>query len=323
MKRSVLIVGLGQIGLGFDLQLPADKFVYSHARAFHNHPAFCLVGGVDPDASKRAAFTAAYRTPAFESLEQAGDVLPVDLVIVATPTLTHYAIVCELLDLAGPRQAFLCEKPLSYDLVEAQAMLKEITDRNVAVYVNYMRRSEPGALEVKRRIASGEIASPIKGVAWYSKGFLHNGSHLFNLLEDWLGEMHSFSLIDSGRTLGDGDAEPDVKVRFNKGEVTFLAAKDENFSLTALDIVSKTGRLGYEDGGRFIAWRPIARDKELLGYTFLSSNLEEIPCDFKRYQYHVVDQLANALNGEAACLCGGQQALRTLEGMHSILESRK
>ena len=53
---SALIVGLGQIGMGYDLSLAPDQFVYSHARALSLNPEFKLVGGVDPDRAKRRDF---------------------------------------------------------------------------------------------------------------------------------------------------------------------------------------------------------------------------------------------------------------------------
>jgi len=51
-SRSVLIVGLGQIGMGYDLGLPPQN-VLSHARAFQNCPGFRVIGGVDPDPKER------------------------------------------------------------------------------------------------------------------------------------------------------------------------------------------------------------------------------------------------------------------------------
>lgn len=321
MSWSALIVGLGQIGMGYDLALAPETFVYSHARALSQHPAFKLIGAIDPGARERAAFTQAYKAPAHESLEKALVSQAVDLAVIATPTATHYGIVRDLLNLAHPK-AILCEKPLSYSLDESRRMLQLCEEKNVALHVNYMRRSEPGAMEVKRRIDNGEIAAPVKGVVWYSKGFLHNGSHFFNLLEDWLGSMHGFTLLDAGRTLPGGDAEPDVRVTFQKGEAVFLAAKDENFSLNAIELVAENGRLRYENGGRHIEWTSVERDKDLKGYTFLAPRSEEIPSELDRYQRYVVEQLANALSGKGARLCAGAQALRTLDAMHSILESR-
>ena len=192
----------------------------------------------------------------------------------------------------------------------------------VLLYVNYVRRSEPGALEVKRRIDCGEIQEPMKGIVWYSKGFVHNGSHTFDLLEDWLGDMKDFSLIAPGRSLPSGDAELEVRVLFEKGEVIFMVAKEENFSLNSIELVAKNGRLRYENGGRSIKWTPIECDNALKGYTFLAETSEEIPSEFNRYQHYVVEQLAKALSGKPSSLCKGRQALQTLDSMHSILKSR-
>jgi hypothetical protein len=41
-----------------------------------------------------------------------------------------------------------------------------------------------------------------------------------------------------------------------------------------------------------------------------------------RYQYHVADQLANALAGRQHTLCTGREALATIEAMHKIIHQR-
>jgi predicted dehydrogenase len=307
--------------MGYDLELAPDRFVYSHARALSSHPEFKLVGAVDQGFRDRETFKQVYKLPAYETLEQAIANETVDLVVLATPTTTHYELLRELLNISSPK-AVLCEKPLSYSIEESRQMLELCALKGVALYVNYMRRSEPGAVEVKCRIKNSEIAGKVKGIVWYSKGFLHNGSHFFNLIEDWLGEMRSFTLIDAGRSLPNGDAEPDIRVMFEKGEVLFMAAKDENFSLNAIELVADNGRLRYENGGRHIQWTPIERDKELRGYAFLASASEELPSKLNRYQHFVVDQLVEAFRGKTAYLCDGRQALQTLESMQSILKVR-
>ena len=64
-------------------------------------------------------------------------------------------------------------------------------------------------IDIKKRISSGSIARPIKGNVWYSKGFIHNGSHLVNLMEFWLGSVIKHSIISNGRFWNDKDPEPD------------------------------------------------------------------------------------------------------------------
>lgn len=71
MSIGVLIVGLGQIGMGYDFELDPKDYVYSHARAFSLHPEFHLVGGVDPDEKQRHGFVIGYRSAAFVDVETA------------------------------------------------------------------------------------------------------------------------------------------------------------------------------------------------------------------------------------------------------------
>ncbi len=49
-------------------------------------------------------------------------------------------------------------------------MVQAASAAGTLIVVNYIRRFEPGVLELKRRIASGELGAFYKGVQWYSKG---------------------------------------------------------------------------------------------------------------------------------------------------------
>ncbi|MBK7563237.1 MAG: Gfo/Idh/MocA family oxidoreductase [Propionivibrio sp.] len=307
MPFKALIVGLGQIGMGYDLSLDVEH-IYSHARAFTMHPDFELVGGVDPDVERRDAFERAYACPAYTGIDAALAAQTPDVVAIAVPTPHHQAALMEVLEHARP-QMILCEKPLTDDPGTAQSMVDACASRAVTLYVNYIRRSDPGAIEVGRRIACGLIEAPLKGVVWYSKGLRHNGSHFLNLLEYWLGPVGKMAEIQPGRLLKDGDAEPDLDITFERGRAVFLAAREEDFSHYTVELVAANGRLRCERGGARIEWQPIAKDERLDGYTRLSDLPEVIPSDMGRYQWHVADQLAAALQGRVAQLCTGTEAL--------------
>jgi predicted dehydrogenase len=320
-RTGVLLVGLGQIGLGYDLHLDSRRHVYSHARAFSQHPRFELLAGVDPDASRRQLLESTYGCPAYEHLDSALRLHPPEMVIIAGPTPSHGETLRRALAKSAPR-VILCEKPLSYDLSEARTMVQACADRQVQLYVNYVRRSDPGVIEVKRRIDSGEIGTPAKGVAWYSKGFLHNGSHIFNLLEHWLGPMESAQVLDPGRLWGGKDPEPDARVMFSKGTVVFMAVREEAFSHYAVELLTANGRLRYDRAGGSIAWQATHADPEFQGYTVLSPDVESIASGRDRYQWHVAEQLAAAIDGEDSSICSGSEALTTLEGLHTIIQMR-
>jgi predicted dehydrogenase len=321
MPNNVLIVGLGQIGMEYDLALDPAMSVYSHARAFSLHPAFKLSGAVDPAETQREIFESHYGQPAYSNIENALKVGDAGVVVIAASTVEHYRVLRTVLAHSKPK-AILCEKPLAYDLAEARQMVEACDCAGVKLFVNYVRRADPGAIDVKKRIESTEIAGPIKGFAWYSKGFLHNGSHFFNLFEFWLGAFIKAKVLDSGNRLDSQDPEPDVHVEFERGKVIFMAAWEEAFSHHTIELLSHTGRLRYEQGGEYIAWQPSIPDSNFSGYKVLKATPEIIENGMNRYQWNVVNQLSDALADKQNNLCTGRQALATLESMHQIINQR-
>ena len=320
MSAGVLLVGLGHIGMNYDLHLDRER-IYSHARAFSQHPSFDLIAGVDPDVQRCQLFERTFERPAYPDLDSALGHHHADLVTIAGPTRCHGEILRHVLARADP-EVVLCEKPLSLDVEEARTMVQACGAKGVSLYVNYMRRSDPGVIETKKRLDSGQIHTPVKGVAWYSKGFFHNGSHFFNLLEYWLGPMKHAEVLDPGRMWDGTDPEPDVRVVFSRGPIIFLAAREEEFSHYTVELLSPNGRLRYDRGGEEIQWHPTRGDPYFEGHTVLSSHAETIATGMDRYQWHVVEQLAAAIDGRDAHLCSGAEALATLESMHSIIEKR-
>lgn len=317
MTLKALVVGLGQIGMGYDSKLDPQTYALTHARAFQQHPRFSLVGGVDAGLSRCRLFEEHYGCPAYTDLKQTLQITRPDVIAIATPTPLHGATLRTILDFSEP-VAILCEKPLSYDLAEARLMVEECLARKCGLYVNYLRRSDPGVVEVKRRLKEAEIGSPVKGVVWYSKGLFHNGSHFFNLLQFWLGEMRDFKVIASGRLWDGMDPEPDVQVVFEHGTITFLAAREEDYSHYTVELVAPNGRLRVEQGGEKIIWQPAVRDMIADGYTVLSQAEERIETGMMRSQWNVVDQLAASLDKSSAQICSGAEALKTLESLEKI-----
>lgn len=320
MTLGVLIVGLGQIGMGYDLDLEAGH-IYSHSRAFSTHPAFHLIGGVDPEAQRRRTFEQRYRCPTYADVDAGLGRHQPHLVVIASPTRLHGDILHRVLGQSRPK-AVLCEKPLSDELDEARSMVQVCSEKGVSLYVNYMRRSDPGAIEIKRRLAAGEIEAPVKGVAWYSKGLRHNGSHVFNLLEYWLGSMESAQVLAPGRLWENADPEPDVRVTFSVGSIVLLAAREEAFSHSSIELLAANGRLRYDGRGEQIDWQPARPDPNFKGYFALSAQPETIASGMARYQWHVAEQLSAAVDGRNCCLCSGAAALATLESLQTIIDKR-
>jgi predicted dehydrogenase len=162
-----------------------------------------------------------------------------------------------------------------------------------------------------------------KGCVWYSKGFLHNGSHFFNLAQFWLGAMREARVLRCARMWQEIDPEPDVLVEFDRGSLIFLSAWEEAFSHYTIELLSTSGRLRYEQGGKVIEWQGLVADSNVRGYTRLAPVAETIETGMDRSQWHVADQLARQMAGLPANLCTGAEALRTLAAMHTIIEQTR
>lgn len=321
MVHSVALIGLGGIGMLYDVELPEAEYVLSHARAFSRHPDFELVGAVDPLAPMRAQFTEQYKAPAFSSVEELLSQCSPDVVVVASPTNTHLAIIDEVLLHCRPR-VILCEKPLAYSGSDAHTIVQHCHAKGVQLFVNYIRRADPGVMEVKTRIESGQIAPPFKAIVWYSKGLLHNGSHFFDLLTFWFGSATALKLIDPGPKAGEQDAEPDFRAEFARGAAMFCSANEENFSHYTVEIVAANGRLRYEQGGTII-WQAAGPHPTLGKYRQLQKAGEEIENDMNRYQYRVAEQLSRALMSTTHTLCTGDGGLATIDLLETLLKERE
>lgn len=316
------IIGLGKIGMMYDLAIDKTKAVYTHCRSLSIHPNFEIAFAVDPLSSQREIFSQNYKKPVYVDLESASKEGNIDVAVIANNTSAHFETIKQLLNHFEPK-VILCEKPLAYNISESFKIIDLCKKRNINLFVNYMRRADPAVIEIKNRIIFGAIKKDIKGVAWYSKGFLHNGSHFFNILEFWLGPLVDFNIINSGRSLDNGDAEPDVCVKFEKGEIVFIAAWEEVFSHYTIELLSSSGRLRYDSGGNFISWQKVINHPTLFQYKVLDNNPEIIVNEMDYYQSFVLDQLSFFLEGKSHTLCTGDEAMTTLINMDRILKRRK
>jgi len=314
------VIGLGNIGMGYDFNLPSCDYVYSHVRALQQNTNFQLIGAVDPDLELQQSFRALTGLPAYGCLKNLLVEMKPEVIIIAAPTSTHRSLLEEILGRYHPR-AILCEKPLAVTGEDSRWMYRACQDARVPIFINFIRRADPAVQEIRNRIAKGVIATPLKAVVWYSKGMFHNGSHFVDLMSYWLGSILSVRLISSGRNLGFHDAEPDFEINFQYGSAIYCSAMEENFSHYTVEMVASNGRMRYERDG-VILWQNIEKDQLFSGYSRLSDASEAIFGDVNRYQLRVLDELFLALRGEACSLCSAEDAAINMAWLEQLFQNR-
>jgi predicted dehydrogenase len=320
-RFSAAILGLGQIGQGYDYDASDDRLILTHASAYRYHEGFELVAAADPDPEPRERFVRKFGLPAYANLESLISGHRPEVFSICVPTGQHLQVFQEIIP-CGP-SAVLCEKPIALELSEAQEMVRLAEAYQVALLINYIRRFEPGGMALKEVVKHRECGDIHKGVAWYSKGIIHNGCHLIDFLRFLLGEVTDLQVLEKGREWRGHDPEPDVCLYFGDIPIYFLAAREECFSAGSIELLGTDGHILYRGGGENIEVRRTQPDPTFPGYRILNSEPQRLRSDMKRYQWHVLDHLYRHLTGQAALNGNSKSATETLAVIQKIIDTRK
>lgn len=286
---TAAVVGLGQIGMGYDYAEIETGRVLTHASAFQQHPGFKLIAGVSPDPDHRRRFQSRYALPAYTSVDDLYRGLQPDVVGLAVPTDLHLEVMTRIL--AHNPRAIICEKPLEESWARVEQIAEICRKSDCSVLVNYFRRFEPGVLEIKRNLEDGSWGNPLSGNVWYSRGLNNNASHLIDLACFLFGDISDIRVIRAGRSVLKNDIEPDFLLKAGGVELCFRAWPSENYALNAFELLLDRGRLRYDNSGHKISFAS-AQDNPLFpGKLSLGESESAIRNDLERYQWHVVNAL--------------------------------
>ena len=297
MTHSAVVIGLGNIGLGYDYNYDDSSVVLTHAGGFGSHPNFELAAGVDPDPSARLRFENKYHKPAYGSTAELFRHHAPEVVSIAVPTDMHLKMLKDVI--THRPKVILCEKPLAIDPAGGEEILRLSELHHCPILVNFIRRFEPGVIELRRRLASGELGEIVRGVVWYSKGLLNNGSHFIDLLGHLTGETPRIGSISSKQVISANEVKADFTLSLGKADIHFISTGHDYYVLDEIDLITTCSRIRYEQGGRKIKCFKSSRSKVFTQYNVLDEAETAIPTDFDRYQYYVTDALSSYLeNGK-------------------------
>lgn len=315
---KVLIIGLGQIGMLYDFELE-KKYIFSHARAFTENKMFSVIAAVDIDKEKRDKFSQVYNRYVYETIEEAVDQHNFDVVVISVITEAHYQVFLKLVTLCRPK-IILCEKPMSYNHFLAKEMITICATHHIKLFVNYMRLANKKLIEIKKDISLWRMSKPLKGIVWYTKGLINNGSHILNLLEYWLGSVTSSKVIREGRNISQFDCERDVLFKFGDSEILFLSWMEEFYSHYSIELLSEFGSLRYDCYYEEIEWKSSVEDSLHPKYRCLNKVPSVEKLNRETMQLEVVGEIVKALQGAEVNLCSGRQAFETLKSLNLIMK---
>jgi predicted dehydrogenase len=161
-----------------------------HARIFAGRPDTELVAIVGRTPDRVARRAAAYGTTAYTDIEQMLAETRPDLVSVSLPNEDHFEPTLELI---RHDVALLVEKPLVFNLDEADQLIDEAARRGLFFAINFNHRYAEAVQRAHRAIESGELGE-IVHVTWRFGGEANPGdSPHRNLIET---QCHGFDMLE-------------------------------------------------------------------------------------------------------------------------------
>jgi predicted dehydrogenase len=134
----------------------------NHARVWSEIAGVDLVGVADPSEAARESFTRGRNVQGFSSVAEMLERTRPDVLSVATPTGHHEETVATAVALGVH---VLVEKPVAPDVVGAERVAKLVRDAGVVAMVGHVERFNPALLELRRRLAAGQIGEAFQLVA--------------------------------------------------------------------------------------------------------------------------------------------------------------
>lgn len=307
MVYRAAILGCGRIGVLFDQ--PGHPHILSHAHALTTSPHFKLVGVMDTDPQQANEAAERWSTKSYASLDRLMNEEKPDVVCVCVPNQYHYEYLQELL--SYPLKAVIAEKPLTTDLETTTEIVQSYHQNNLPLFVNYTRCYDPMMRQVRDGIRNHEMGQLVHTVLKYSKGIMHNGSHMIAAANYLLGEYKVGYPVNAVVDYDRHDPTLGAVLQYEYCNPVFLAAGDErNFTVIEIDLLFEDGRFVFEQLG-FQFRRYIVREDPLYpGENDLYLD-EQGESGMKESLVNLWQQVFETIDHNAPVLCGGNLALQT------------
>lgn len=303
MRYSVAIIGAGNIASRFDL--PTTNKVLTHAHAVLQHEHYKLLGFYDIDYKKALEAADRWGTKAFSDMDKL--VNAADVCVCCVPDKYHASAISQI-SKHNPL-IIITEKPIADNYSDAiQLYENSLNKRSVAV--NYSRRFIPEFQTLKKSMT--QFGSLVKGVAYYGKGILHNGSHLVDLFRFFFGEIDYAKQL--GKKLNDyeDDTTFDAILSWGNSSIYLIGVDSRQVTVFETDLMFERGRIRLLDGGQKIE---IYEKKESIDYKgyYGYSLSKTIDIDYSDALVGLYDNIYNYLHGKEELLCDLSDGLRAIE----------
>ena len=306
-KYKAVIIGAGRIACGFDNR--KTKRVLTQAHAFLLHKKVELAGLFDTDKQKVKSASKKWGGKPFFDLDLMLAEIKPEIISVCAPDNLHFSILKKIVKYRP--KIVICEKPVTTNVADTEKIISLYKKNKIPILVNYSRRFDVAVQNLKRELSRGKYGKIIAASGVYSKGLLHNGSHLIDLALYLFGELEAAHSLFA---ISDYDKKDKTIAGFlqfrNCHQFYLLAADQRNYFIFELDIICEKARLRFVNEGYSLVVQTVKSDAFFSGYRILGAPKEratQLDCAM----YQMVNNVVDYLDGASSLISPIKNALIT------------
>jgi predicted dehydrogenase len=312
MKKKVLIIGLGKIGLLYDFH---NKYFLTHSKSFYYNKHFKIVGGVDKSVLCRKLFNKRYKKRVFSNYKVAATITNPDLFVVSTPSDSHYKIISYLIKKYNSK-IIICEKPFTNSLNNAQKILNQAKKKKINVFVNYTRTSD---ILMKRLLINLGFLKNKNNIAniFYTGTVMEGASHFINFLQSVFGDVIKIIVIEKKLFY------IDFKLYFKNITIYFFSSNLRNNYVNECNFYSNKYQLSIFNGGfSFVLKKKYRNSIYNDSSVFYKTIKDKKNIFYLESQKKFVEEIHSFINKKNFDLCNSEMALTTHKIIKKIYAKR-
>ena len=316
------IVGCGRVASEFDKE-PNSKVVSTHAGAYFAIDGVELVAACDLNREKLELCGKKWGISSlYQDYRQMLAKEALDILSICTWNSTHLEITREAVD--GGVKAIFCEKPIADSLRNADEMIELCNNKGVILQINHQRRFDIFHQKTRDYLRNGNLGRIQQVTFYYTAGVANTGSHLFDLLRFYFGDVEWVEGIYSyNSSPNPSDPNVDGWLHFENGLVAVIQACDvSDYTIFEISILGTLGRLRITSGGFEAQFEAVGESTRFAGYKELLP--AGPPIDPNRpndAMLRGVEHLIECLRGSKKSLSSGEDGRQSLEIICALRES--
>ena len=189
MKIKSAIIGLGNIGMGYDYGKRFKSYL-THSSSLKSHRDYELVGAAERNLNKRLYFEKKYKVRTYNSIDLLLKDKDFELVIVANNFKNNVKIFKKIAKKKSIK-FILFEKPFIKTSLEAKKVSAIARKYNKSYAINFQRNFNKKYTEIISKIPLPSKKNFLNITIFYSKNFLNNATHYLFLIWRFLSNQSS------------------------------------------------------------------------------------------------------------------------------------